>query len=514
MNRLTAAFLALLAGGVSALAFPSDLSPLLITTAFCLLFILLANQSARQGAWLAFLFAIGHFSIGFSWLLTSLHQFGGIAYPLAVVMLILLAAVMALYPALFAALLPTLAARPALLPLAAPALWVVCEWLRGHLFTGFAWNLLGYGWNGWESVLQVADLGGIYLLSWLMLLPAALLASLWLRRPTVARCAAELATLALLFLLLSGYGHWRLAGSASTDQALTSTIRVAIVQGNIPQQLKWAANQQQETLEHYLKLSLAIPRPIDLVVWPETAMPFFFRAKPDHLQRISQTSREIKAPILTGAPSVDRAGEDEPWRYYNSMLLLDEHGSLDQRYDKHHLVPFGEFIPFRQLVPGTFRKFTEGTEDFSSGPGPVPLPWYKGDLGPLICYEAIFTDEVRTLAATGVQWLVNITNDGWFGDSAKPQHLAMVRLRAIENRLPMIRAANTGISAVFDAWGRELGRIAAEQTDTLVVTLPAGHGNSFYTRYGGLWLAVWMVLLLIAYGLSRQRQTESVPQSE
>ncbi|WP_130469822.1 apolipoprotein N-acyltransferase [Candidatus Magnetaquicoccus inordinatus] len=499
MRALLPSLLALLAGGISIWEFPSALTPFTATLGLTLLLILLSGSSTRQSAWLAFLFGLSHFTLGFSWLLTSLQQFGGIAPPLALLMLVALSALMALYPAMFGALLPTLAPRPHLLPLAAPALWVLCEWLRTHLFTGFSWNLLGYGWNNWENILQIADLGGIYLLSWLMLLPAALFASLWLRRPPLQRIASETAALLLLLLLLSGYGHWRLADSATLNNSAQAAIRVAIVQGNIPQQLKWATSQQQETLERYLRMSLEIPRPVDLVVWPETAMSFFFRAKPDYLQRIAQTSQQIQAPILTGAPSIDRTGEEEPWRYFNSMLLLDESGSLEQRYDKHHLVPFGEFIPFRHLVPATFQKFTEGTEDFSSGPGPVALPWHKGDIGPLICYEAIFPDEVRTLAATGVKWLVNITNDGWFGESAKPQHLAMVRLRAIENRLPMIRAANTGISAVIDQWGRELGRIAANQTDSLVVTVPAGSANSFYTRFGGWWLALWLLLLLLAY---------------
>ncbi len=500
-QRLLPALLSFLAGALSVVDFPATLTPFAVTAALTLLLILLTGRSARQGAWLSFLFGLGHFTFGFSWLLTSLQQFGAIEPPLAILMLLALAALMALYPALCGAVLPTLAARPTLLPLAAPALWVVSEWLRSHLFTGFAWNLIGYGWHEWENILQMADLGGIYLLSWLMLLPASLLASLWLRRPPVRRIALGGAALLLLLTTLSGYGHWRLS-AASPDNSV-APLRVAIVQGNIPQQLKWATSQQQETLERYLRLTLSIPRPVDLVVWPETAMSFFFRAKPDYLQRIFQTSREIRAPILTGAPAIDRSSDEEPWHYFNSLFLLDEYGSLDQRYDKHHLVPFGEFIPLRQFAPPTFRKFTEGTEDFSSGPGPVPLTWAKGNIGPLICYEAIFPDEVRALAGTGVKWLVNITNDGWFGPSAKPQHLAMVRLRAIENRLPMIRAANTGISAVFDAWGRELGRIGPDQTDILLVDLPASRTESLYTRFGGWWLALWLLLLLIAYQRSR-----------
>ncbi|MEO5339382.1 MAG: apolipoprotein N-acyltransferase [Magnetococcus sp. MYC-9] len=509
-----AAGYALLAGGIAVLGLPSGPSPIALMVGLMLLITLLPRFSARQGAWLGFFFGLSHFSLGFSWLLTSLHTHGGIPWLGSLLMLLGLAACMALYPALFGALLARLAPRPWLLPLAAPALWVITEWLRAHLLGGFAWNLVGYGWDRWAPFLQIADLGGIFLLSWLMVLPASVGAALWLRRPPTAPFFAACSGVALVLGLVFWYGEERLATlQRSQQQDNRPPIRVAVVQGNIPQQLKWATAQQKETLERYLQLSRALPKPLDLVVWPETAMSFFFRSNPDFLAQISQLSRELAAPVLTGTPSIDRESEEDGWRYYNSMVMLDESGSLDQRYDKHHLVPFGEFIPLRGLVPAKFSKFTDGTEDFSGGPGPVPLTWNKGDIGPLICYEAIFPDEVRQLAATGVQWLINITNDAWFGDTAKPQHLAMVRLRAVENRLPMIRSANTGISAVFDDTGRELDRLPPDQAGGLVVTLPHGSGQSFYRDHGDLWLGIWLALALASAWLGRAaRKANPSPQ--
>ncbi|MBF0161219.1 MAG: apolipoprotein N-acyltransferase [Magnetococcales bacterium] len=497
---------ALLAGGVAVLGLPSGPTPVALMLGLLFLILLLRPFSPRQGAWLGFFFGLSHFSLGFSWLLTSLHQYGGIPWLGSVLILVGFAALMALYPALFGALLNPLSPRPWLLPLAAPALWVVTEWLRAHLFSGFAWNLVGYGWERWSTFVQIADVGGVFLLSWLMVLPAAVGAACWLERATGRSVwLRSAAGLILLLGALHGYGEWRLTTLQNKPQAeQPPSIRVAIVQGNIPQQLKWATDQQKNTVERYLQLSRTLALPVDLVVWPETAMAFFFRSNPDYLDQISQLSRELAAPILTGTPTIDRDSEEEPWRYYNSMVLLDESGSLDQRYDKHHLVPFGEFIPLRAWLPAHISKFTAGTEDFSSGPGPVPLPWHKGEIGPLICYEAIFPDEVRQLANTGVRWLINITNDGWFGDSAKPQHLAMVRLRAVENRLPMIRSANTGISAVFDASGQELGRIPPDQAGTVTVTVPPGSGESLYRQWGDLWIGGWLSLLLLSGWLGRR----------
>ncbi|MBF0461011.1 MAG: apolipoprotein N-acyltransferase [Magnetococcales bacterium] len=499
MTFRNAALYALMAGGLAVLGLPSGPTPIALMVGLMLLIILVARFPARQGAWLGFFFGLGYFSLGFSWMLTSLHQYGDIPWVGSIPILLIFSAFMALYPALFGAVLACLAPRPRLLPLAAPALWVVTEWLRSHVLGGFAWNLVGYGWDRWTPFLQVADLGGVFLLSWLMVWPAAVGASLWLRRATGREIGLQCGAVALVLGVVFGYGEWRMTTLQTRQQQDTRPpIRVAIVQGNIPQQLKWATTQQKDTLDRYLQLSRSLPRPVDLVVWPETAMSFFFRANPDYVQQITQLSRELGTTILTGTPSVDRESADDPWRFYNSMVLLDETGSLEQRYDKYHLVPFGEFIPLRAFLPATFKKLTAGSEDFSSGPGPVPLAWGKGDIGPLICYEAIFPDEVRVLATTGVQWLVNITNDAWFGDTAKPQHLAMVRLRAVENRLPMIRSANTGLSAVFDDTGLELGRTHPDVAETLVVTLPHGSGQSFYQSYGAWWIGLWIGLLILA----------------
>ena len=501
-----AAWYALFAGGLAVWGLPSAPSPIALILGLAILMSLLANLSSLRGAWLGFLFGMAYFSLGFSWLLTSLHVYGGLSSAVSLVMLLGLSATMALYPALFGALLPRLIlpSKPWLLPLAAPALWTVTEWLRAWLLGGFAWNLVGYGWNPWGHMLQVADLGGVFLLSWLMVFSGSVPVVLWWRRSEWKEILLGLIILGMVLGSVFLYGIWRMQtplirpSQTTQKQESQTSIRVAIVQGNIPQQLKWHASYKGKTVARYVTLSQNLPKPLDLVVWPETAMAFFLQSHPHYLSQISLLSQELQAPLLTGVPIID-LGNNGRFQYYNSMVMLDENGTLDRRYDKHHLVPFGEFIPFRAFVPTTFKKFTEGTDDFSSGPGPVPLSWHKGDIGPLICYEAIFPEEVRTLALMGVKWLINITNDAWFGDSAKPQHLAMVRLRAIENRMPVIRAANTGISAAFDSLGQELGRIMANEEGALVVTLSQGSGQSFFQGSGSFWTWVWVGLCLVSW---------------
>ncbi|MBF0440194.1 MAG: apolipoprotein N-acyltransferase, partial [Magnetococcales bacterium] len=301
------------------------------------------------------------------------------------------------------------------------------------------------------------------------------------------------------------YGHFRLQELAtnSVQQISTTPVRMALIQGNIAQDLKWDSVRQEEWLRRYLDLSLQLDQPADLVIWPETAVAFFLQASPKELERIVDLSRRLGAPILTGTPMADQ-DESKEWQFYNSMVMIGalEKGNFRQRYDKHHLVPFGEYIPFRILAPQTLHKLTHGTKDFSSGKGPLSLPWDFGAIGPLICYEVIFPDEVRQLALHGAQWLINLTNDGWFGDTAKPQHLAMARMRAVENRLPMIRVANSGISAVFNHLGHELARIPANEKGAIVVSVSRGTGQSVWVRTGEYWIWLWLSLCVFSWLLT------------
>lgn len=480
--------IALAAGWLGVRGFPPDPEPLWMVGSMAILLRLLAAtppENWRRAAWFGWLFGVGQFTFGMTWLLTSLHVYGSIPLPLSWMVLVFLAGFLAIYPGLFAASLVWLDPVGQRQWLLAPVLWMVGEWLRSWILTGFAWNLIGYVWSGQEAVEQVADLGGVWLLSWLTVTWAALLAGLLHR--DVARRRLVLSLLALVSLGGGAYfyGQWRLHEESPPPE---SPLRVALIQGNIPQQTKWDPANRQTTIDTYVGLSRSVRQPVDLVIWPETAVPFLLQFQPAMLKQVIDASQEIGAPILVGMPTADLEGDEK--RYYNSMVLLEPGEHPLRRYNKHHLVPFGEYLPLRQFMPDFLKTFTEATSDFSPGDGPEPLAWPGGDLGPLICYEAVPPGEVRQLARTGVRWLVNITNDAWFGPAARPQHLAMARMRAIENRLPLIRVANTGITAVFDHMGRELGRIDADRREVLIVATPPGPGRSLYREIGDGWLLV------------------------
>ncbi|MBF0195397.1 MAG: apolipoprotein N-acyltransferase [Magnetococcales bacterium] len=494
------AYLAVIAGMVAVRGLPPIHEEITMMVAFCILFLLLAQTSFRRGAWLGFLFGCGHFTLSFSWLITSIHTYGGFPLPVAILALLLFSMAMAIYPAIFGALLPRLAPRPEMVPIAAPALWVVTEWLRVHIFTGFAWNLTGYGWNTREAILQIADLGGIYILSWLMLFPAAVLSLLWVRRKKTKKVFIGLGMIAMVLGLSHLYGTIRIGnGNQETNNSTrwSAPLRVALVQGNVAQDQKWDPDFRGEGFFRYLDLSHSIAEPVDLVIWPETAVAFFLQASPRAMEQISKLSQHLGAPILTGAPMADK-NEFGKWVFSNSAVILDEGKNFKRRYDKHHLVPFGEFIPFRDYIPENVSKLTAGTSDFTPGPSATPLPWNQGNIGLLICYEVIFPEEVRKLAKSGVRWLINITNDAWFGEAAKPQHLAMARVRAIENHLPMVRVANTGISAAFDQFGHELGRIPPNEMGVITVELPRAHSKSLFSKAGDVWIWFWLYLSVAA----------------
>ncbi|MBF0381875.1 MAG: apolipoprotein N-acyltransferase [Magnetococcales bacterium] len=494
------AYLAVISGMVAVRGLPPIHEELTMMVAFCTLFLLLARTSTLRGAWLGFLFGCGHFTLSFSWLLTSIHTYGGFSLPVAVLALLLFSMAMAIYPAIFGALLPRLAPRPEMVPIAAPALWVITEWLRVHVFTGFAWNLAGYGWNSREAILQIADLGGIYLLSWLMLFPAAVLSLLWVRRRVTKKVFIGLGLIAMVLGLAHLYGTFRIDSDQFSNNSTrwSAPLRVAMVQGNVAQDQKWDPDFRGEGFFRYLDLSHSISEPVDLVVWPETAVAFFLQASPRAMEQIGKLSQHLGAQILTGAPMADKTNQFGKWEFFNSAVILDEGKNFKRRYNKHHLVPFGEYIPFREYVPNNISKLTAGTSDFTPGPSATPLPWNQGNIGLLICYEVIFPEEVRKLAKSGVRWLINITNDAWFGEAAKPQHLAMARVRAIENHLPMVRVANTGISAAFDQFGRELGRIPPNKMGVLTVELPRAHSKSLFSKAGDVWIWFWLYLSVAA----------------
>lgn len=484
---------ALLSGSVLALAFPGTGDQgWLVFVALAPLLLAIEGAAWRHAGVLGFVAGLVFWLVTIPWIAPTMVRYGGIPWPLAGLILLGLAGYLALYSAAFCAMLSLSQLRSGgTYVLVAASLWVALEFLRTYLFTGFPWNLLGYSQHRNLPLIQVAAVTGVYGLSFVVVVVNAGLACALLGWGNWRRLMMPLGTAAAILLGVVAYG-WLLP----PRQATSSPIAVALVQGNIDQGVKWDPAWQDKTFGVYRGLSLqaARERP-GIIVWPETAVPLFLR-EDSRRTEVEAVARETGAYLLLGAP--DRH-EGQP---RNSAFLLGPDGQMLGQYAKRHLVPFGEYVPLRRLLffvnvlaGGAIGEFAPGSEAtvFST-----PI----GRFGVVICYEAIFPGEVREFFLAGADFLVNITNDAWFGRSAAPaQHLAMAAFRAVENRAYLIRAANTGISAIVAPDGRIAEASGLFTPAVISAAITPRAGVSLYTRYGDLF-AWGTVAVALAAGLA------------
>lgn len=482
--------LAFLLGALSVLALPPvHAVPVLLVTLPGFLWLIGTAPGWRRAAWWGFGFGFGHHLAGLYWithaLFTDLGRWWWLV-PVAAPGIALPVAIFSVIPGVVAWRLP--AGWPRVLGFAGA--WVVAEMLRGVAFTGFPWNLLGTVWAFDALPLQPAALVGVHGLS----LMTVLLASL-----PILRSRRALAGGAAVLALWMGFGAWRLAQPLPPDHA----VRLVLVQGNVAQDTKWDAARRMPIFQRYLDLSAegaraeatAHPGQPILVIWPETASPFLLAQDPEAI-RLAAAALPPQGLLLAGTVRAAWGPDGRLRELFNSLVALDSAGQLAGIFDKAHLVPFGEYMPLGGILP--IRMVTGGV-DFSPGPGPemLPLPGGLPSPGPLICYEVIFPG--RVVGEERPAWLLNVTNDAWFGISAGPhQHLAAARLRAVEEGLPMVRAAQTGISAVLDATGRERARLGLERSGTLVAALPAPLAPTFFA-WAGLWIPGLAAALCLAF---------------
>jgi len=415
-------------------------------------------RSAKGAALACFLAGILHYHLLMYWIMSVLGQYGGLGWFLSSQALFLLATYMSLYYALFGFLAHRLLTQPGWLgPLfLVPVLWVGLEWLKGWLFGGLPWMDLGYSLYEKPVLIQFADVFGHLGLSFLVVF-ANTFVVLLLRggRSAAARGGLCLVTI-VIFGTVAIYANSRWQEFTAKESGTGSSFSAGIAQGNIDQSLKWSQGMQQKTVATYLRLTDQLTKagnPPQIVIWPETALPFYPENNP-YMAAIGKDLVQKQVKVLTGAPMyeiVDR--ETKNIRFYNSALLLDGTGSLGERYNKSHLVPFGEYVPFREYLP-FIAPLVETVGDFS--PGTIGAPLRSGDvkMGVLICFESVFPKLSRKWVEQGANVLVNLTNDAWYGKSSAPHHsLAMAVLRAVETRRSLIRSANTGISAFISPTG-------------------------------------------------------------
>ena len=477
------ALLALGAGVVGLFAFaPFDLFPL-AAAAPALLLWLWRHSTPRQALLEGWLFGLGLLGPGVSWLHISIDQFGNVGTPLAILITLAFILFLSLFYGvagwLTRRLLP---AAPALASLLLGALlWVLMEWLRGWILGGFPWLALGYSQTG-SPLAGWAPLIGVYGISALLLLSAVALVRL-----AEGRGVQRLASLAGLLLLW--LGGWFLQQVQWVTPA-GGPLRVSIIQGNVEQAEKWKPENLLPTLQMYRRLTRQAAG-ADLIIWPETAVPSFAgRVEQVLLEPLERQMRRRNASLLLGVAEWDRDGG----AYYNSMLAL---GGERASYRKRHLVPFGEYMPFKGLLQPLIDWLQIPMSDFTPGDAPRPLLTLAGyPAGISICYEDAFGNEVIQ-ALPQAAFLINASNDAWFGDSlALPQHLQIARMRAQESRRYLLRATNTGISAVIGPDGALVAVAPAFQRHVLTAAIEPLQGLSPYARFGN-----WPVISLLLLGV-------------
>ncbi len=509
-------FAALAAGALSALALaPVHAAPILFLTLPALVLLIDGAVVAgprgirrlRPAAVTGWWFGFGYFLAGLHWVGIAFFAEGRSALiPLMPLAVVGLAAGLALFTA-FGALVARLLWSDGPTRIFALAFGLgVSEWLRGHVLTGFPWNLFGQAVAFTDVTAQAASVVGVYGLTFAGIAVFATPALLvdepgrrpWLRRLTLA------SVLALVVADL-GWGFYRLSNAAPAGEAVMADARIRIVQPNIDQAVKWSPDKRQEALDKLTTLSDRRTDPETLgamsfseIIWPETALPFFLTEEPEALARIA----DLLSPgtiLLTGAPRIEPAEAEGGRRYYNSLFAIDDTGAIRAAYDKVHLVPFGEYMPLETLVRrlGVGELF-RGIGGFSPGPhrNLIALAGHPS-FSALICYEAIFPGAILPEGGRP-DYFVNITNDGWFGHSAGPyQHLDAARLRTIEEGIPMVRAANTGVSAIIDAFGRLVASLPLGEDGVLDGFVPSERPKSYFQQSGSTFLLIFSVFFIL-----------------
>ena len=493
----TADLLALGAGIALPFSFaPYDLWPL-APLSIALFYALIADAGTRRACWLGALYGLGYFAFGVYWIYHSVHLFGAAVAPLAALITLLFVLVMASFPAVTALAFARLSTpgRPLASSLLFAGLWVLAELARGKIMGGFPWILVGYSQTS-GPLGALAPLIGVYGISLLVVWLSALLAvAVLVRRRALGAIALAAWVLVPMNALLGGQINW----SAPTGEAL----KLRLVQANIPQEMKFSQERLDHSLTLYTGLTLAELPDTDLVIWPETAIPTYMERVEASLAPFASALEERGIELLTGVFTRDGNA------VYNSVRQLGGERGL---YRKHHLVPFGEYMPFRALLQPLAKYIDIPMSDQARGsPTQAPLSVAGARIGVSICYEDVYGEELRTQVPDATL-LVNVSNDAWFGDSAAPhQHEQKARMRARELARPLVRVTNTGVSSAIDHLGEVQGRIAHDTRGVLDMTVQPRAGVTPYARTGNwpVFLVALLLCVLCGYPLHSRLRPHS-----
>lgn len=500
---LPGAFYATFSAILLTLAFPGTGLDWLCWVALVPLIVAVHGTAPKRSFYLGLTAGVVHFVSLLYWIVPTIRTYGGIPLVLCIFVLLLLAFYLALYVGLFSVGL-TLFNGNSLgvslwMPLWAGALWVGGEYLRASLFTGFPWGLLGHCLYERTTLIQVADLTGVYGISFVIVMVNATLARLWILareksslRDQVRAVALAMVPCLLALVFMFSYGRMRQAEVALAMDGAERTM-VSVVQGNISQTDKWDVEYMESTVDTYCDLALrAAEGNPDLIVWPETALPFYYGLEMEMSDRVDRCFRDSRTWSIVGSPALEENNGE--YKYYNRAYMIDRFSFPRGHYDKVHLVPFGEYVPLGRYLP-FIGKLTAQAGEFSSGDKESPpLEYGSGSAGMLICFEVVFPGLARNMTNRGANLLVTITNDAWFGRTSAPvQHFSMAVFRAVENRRAVVRAANTGISGFIDPLGKIYD--ATDLYTQAVITRSLAHGEivTLYSLVGD-----WFAMICLA----------------
>ncbi len=443
------------------------------------LFFACKEQSPKQSFFLGWFAGLIYFAVSLYWVTISMHQYGGLPWAASVFFMLLLSAYLAIYVGCFTTLIHF--SKKSLL-VVAPLGWAALEYLRGHLLTGFPWNALGYSQYRNLPLIQIADITSVYGVSALIVfinVAIFLVVRMAWDKKVLAKSPAIILSAVLAATLL--YGYYRLSLPMGSGKPL----RVAVIQGNIDQAIKWTPAARDKTLETYERLSFPFSHLADLVVWPEAALPVFFQNEPLYQQKLVDLIQRGNYGLLFGSPAFKTTASGQISLLNSAYLLSPSFKSTPLfQYDKMHLVPFGEYVPLKSAL-FFVDKMVTGIGEFVPGKEATVMELPSAKIGTAICYEVIFPELTRQFVQNGANVMITITNDAWFGHSSAPyQHFSMVVFRAIENRVPFARSANTGISGFIDAHGTILQRSEIFVEEARLEELSRGFQKTIYTMYG------------------------------
>jgi apolipoprotein N-acyltransferase len=420
------------------------------------------------------------------WVVIAMNRYGGIDISLSFLILLLFVLYLSCYTGIFALSCAWFERRSSIpVYISSPLAWVLLEYIRGFLMSGFPWSFLAHSQYNFLHFIQVASITGTYFISFLIVAINAIFYALW-RKGKIS--LTYVAVIAALVVATVAYGFISLS-----EKNNGPLLKTAIVQGNIKQDVKWDEIFKVMTIKKYLQITLPSGKDTDLIVWPETAMPFVFDREIYANKYIKALPSVVNANLLFGTMSQDQSG-----KLRNSAYVIGKTGETIGVYNKVHLVPFGEYTPLLSYFP-FFEKLTAVGGGFASGEGHKPIKTDIGNIGILICYEGVFPSITNETVREGAQVLVNLTNDAWYDRTSAPfQHFAFYIFRAIETDRYVLRAANTGISAIIDPQGRIETKTPIFTEEVLKGSFAMRNTKTFYVRFGDYFIVIAFFVLAVA----------------